>query len=380
MKRIAKWFIGLVGFGLGFWIFYSLFASKFFEELVHAKVSLYPLITMSFFGGMILCLIGLILSDKIIDGALFIYNALESRIQKYSSRELLIGLIGLIIGLIIANLLRGALTGIPIVGKYLPIPAYILLGYLGMNIALKRQNDMLGGGPDLFKKVKELDEKLETLSKKEGKGKEKEYQEERFKTIPKVLDTSVIIDGRILEICKANFMEGALVVPYFVLEELRHIADSSDDLKRIRGRHGLDILKKMQDDPNINVVIYEDKIDSEVEVDDKLIKLTQILNGKIVTNDYNLNKVATLKGVSVLNINELSNALKSFVLPGETMTVTIVKHGKEAGQGIAYLDDGTMVVTENSKKLIGQTVEVMVTSVLQTAAGRMIFAKPISSQ
>jgi uncharacterized protein YacL len=191
---------------------------------------------------------------------------------------------------------------------------------------------------------------------------------------PKILDTSVIIDGRIADICQSGFLEGPLVIPAFVLEELRHIADSADVLKRNRGRRGLDILNRIQKEQN-SVQIYEREVDPNLEVDSKLLKLAKILDGKVVTNDFNLNKVAELQGVPVLNINELANAVKPVVLPGEEMVVHVIKDGKESGQGIGYLDDGTMIVVDGGRKFIGQTVAVLVTSVLQTAAGRMIFAK-----
>lgn len=179
-----------------------------------------------------------------------------------------------------------------------------------------------------------------------------------------------------MDISKTGFLEGELVVPGFVLEELRHIADSPDLLKRNRGRRGLDILNKMQKEMEITVRIINKDYEDIAEVDSKLIKLAQELSGRIVTNDFNLNKVCELQGVSVLNINELANAVKPVVLPGEEMSAQIIKDGKEAGQGVAYLDDGTMIVVEGGKRFIGETVEVLVTSVLQTAAGRMIFAKP----
>jgi Integral membrane protein (PIN domain superfamily) len=189
------------------------------------------------------------------------------------------------------------------------------------------------------------------------------------------LDTSVIIDGRILDICQSGFIEGALIIPHFVLDELRHIADSSDSLKRNRGRRGLDILSKIQKELAVEVQITEKDFPDIDEVDSKLLKLAQFLGGKVITNDYNLNKVAGVQGVPVLNINELANSVKPVVLPGEEMTIQIIKDGKEQEQGIAYLDDGTMIVVEGGKRHIGEIMDVIVTSVLQTAAGRMIFAK-----
>ncbi len=191
----------------------------------------------------------------------------------------------------------------------------------------------------------------------------------------KILDTSVIIDGRIADIVETGFLDGSLVIPQFVLRELQLVADSADSLKRNRGRRGLDILQRVQKMTQINVQILEDDFPNVHEVDMKLIELAKVYNCKIVTNDFNLNKVAQLHGVEVLNINELANALKPIVLPGETMRVFILKEGKEYNQGVAYLDDGTMVVVDNAKKMISRTIDISVTSVLQTTAGKMIFGR-----
>jgi uncharacterized protein YacL len=191
----------------------------------------------------------------------------------------------------------------------------------------------------------------------------------------KILDTSVIIDGRIADIADTGFLDGILVIPQFVLRELQLVADSSDSMKRNRGRRGLDVLQRIQKMPHANVQIVEEDFPEVREVDLKLIELAKVYEGKIVTNDFNLNKVAQLRGVDVLNINELANALKPIVLPGETMRVFILKEGKEYNQGVAYLDDGTMVVVDNAKRMISKTIDVTVTSVLQTTAGKMIFGK-----
>jgi uncharacterized protein YacL len=191
----------------------------------------------------------------------------------------------------------------------------------------------------------------------------------------KILDTSVIIDGRIADICETSFLDGVLVIPQFVLRELQLVADSADSLKRNRGRRGLDVLQRIQKMANVEVQIVEEDFPHVREVDLKLIELAKLFGGKIVTNDFNLNKVAQLHGVEVLNINELTNALKPIVLPGEIMRVFILKEGKEYNQGVAYLDDGTMVVVDNAKRLISKTVDITVTSVLQTTAGKMIFGK-----
>ncbi len=196
-----------------------------------------------------------------------------------------------------------------------------------------------------------------------------------METNQKLLDTSVIIDGRIADVCETGFIEGTLVVPQFILRELQHIADSPDPLRRARGRRGLDILHKLQKMAGISVRIVEEELPHIKEVDSKLVALAKILDAKILTNDFNLNKVAELQGVPVLNINELANALKPVVLPGESMNVFVLKEGKEPNQGVGYMDDGTMVVVENGRRYIGQNVDVVVTSVLQTTAGRMIFTR-----
>lgn len=191
----------------------------------------------------------------------------------------------------------------------------------------------------------------------------------------KILDTSVIIDGRIADLCETGFLEGSYIIPQFILQELQHIADSSDSLKRARGRRGLDILHRIQKMVDIDVRIVDDDFPSIKEVDSKIVALGKRMSAKIVTNDLNLNKVAELQGVRVLNINQLCNALKPVVLPGETMRVFVLKEGKESGQGIAYLDDGTMIVVDEARRWIGKNIDVVVTSVLQTTAGRMIFTR-----
>ena len=272
---------------------------------------------------------------------------IEKNIQKLTISEIAYGAIGALITLIITTLLtRPVMDFHPIMGPLL----VVLINVIAAIVGLKKNSS-----------VKE--KKTKTT----------------IKTIPKVLDTSVIIDGRIFDICQTGFVEGPLVIPNFVLDELRHISDSSDGLKRNRGRRGLDILNKIQKELPIETQIWEGDFPKIEEVDSKLLKLAQTLSGKVVTNDFNLNKVAEVQGVPVLNINELSNAVKPVVIPGEEMTVDVVKDGKESSQGVAYLDDGTMIVVEGGKKHIGSTIDVIVTSVLQTAAGRMIFAKPKDS-
>lgn len=294
-------------------------------------------------------------------------NNLESDLQKMSANDIVMGTVGLIAGLIIAFLISQIYVGIkvPYLDVILNVITYIILGYLGIVIATKKGKDIRGS-------------LLNWRLSGSGTGKGGKTKSD---ATPKILDTSVIIDGRIADIMKTGFIEGQIVIPEFVLVELRHIADSSDALKRNRGRRGLDILNKIQNEYGVEIYnsTGEKSLDEIPEVDVKLLKLAQIMNGKVVTNDFNLNKVAGIKGVDVLNINELANTLKPVVLPGEEMVLSLVKEGKENNQAVAYLDDGTMIVVEDGKRFIGQTIKVVVTSVLQTSAGRMIFAKPAGS-
>ncbi len=278
---------------------------------------------------------------------------LEQDIRKFSLRVILGGVTGMIIGLVIAVMLA---YGLNFVGKIRENQAILpwiyalltgIMGYLGL---------VLGS-----KKIDELH--IFNVS----------HSKERPDV--RLLDTSVIIDGRIADICETGFVEGTLTVPRFVLDELQYIADSGDTLKRSRGRRGLDILNRMQKSPDIQIDIVDQDFPKIKGVDAKLVALAKAQNGKIITNDFNLNKVAELQGIKILNVNELANALKPVVLPGESMTVKIIKEGKESGQGVGYLDDGTMIIVDNAQRYQGQVVEASVTSVLQTTAGRMIFSE-----
>jgi uncharacterized protein YacL len=300
------------------------------------------------------------ITDYIVD---FI-RIIEEKVVKAPVGDVLFGAIGLIIGLIIAFLLTVPLAEInfPVVSNILPIFITILLGYFGFQVGFKKRDELI----NLFSNTKGKEKKKDTDEDEIDSGSSK----------LKILDTSVIIDGRIADICQTGFLEGTLVIPQFVLEELQHIADSSDVLKRNRGRRGLDILNKIQKELEINVEIYEGAFEETQEVDSKLVKLAKLVNGMVVTNDFNLNKVCELQKVQVLNINDLANAVKPVVLPGEELNVQVIKDGKEYNQGVAYLDDGTMIVVEEGRNYIGKTIDVLVTSVLQTSAGRMIFAKP----
>lgn len=286
---------------------------------------------------------------------------LEGYIQKVPISDVLFAGIGAIIGLVISVLISSLFKIDSVIFTIISFIVTVIITVLCGDISVRKKDEIL--------------HYLSTLKKSSLK-------ESKSKTAgefacSKVLDTSVIIDGRIFDICQSGFIEGTLVIPTFVLDELRHIADSSDSLKRAKGRRGLDILNKIQKELSIKVDIWEGDFKEIKEVDIKLLKLAQSMNGKVITNDYNLNKVAELQGVPVLNINELANSVKPVLLPGEIMKAQVIKDGKESGQGVAYLEDGTMIVIEEGKKYIGESIMVMVTSVLQTAAGRMIFAKPI---
>ncbi|MBE9531344.1 MAG: TRAM domain-containing protein, partial [Proteobacteria bacterium] len=237
-------------------------------------------------------------------------------------------------------------------------------GYFGVSVGMKKGDEFKDFNVDVIK-----------FWGNASKSSDKEVVEEQALPPQTILmDTSVIIDGRITDICKTGFIEGSLVVPQFVLNELQHIADSSEPIRRARGKRGLDILRKLQQDESVGVTIIEDDVPGVTAVDSKLVQLARELSAKVLTNDWNLNKVAELQGVAVLNINGLSSALKPVVLPGEFMKLLVVKKGKEAGQGVGYLDDGTMVVIDNAREQIGENVNVEVTSVLQTTGGRMIFS------
>lgn len=284
----------------------------------------------------------------------FLFVALESTIRETPVPKMLGALIGGTVGLVIARTIGASLFWIDVEDPRLAfLHVVILLGfpYVGLVVG-GRLGDWL--------------EPTKLVALFRGPTPQRRY---------KILDTSVIIDGRIADVCETGFLDGSLVVPQFVLKELQLVADSSDALKRNRGRRGLDILQKIQKMSGVEVIVSDENFPEVKEVDLKLIELAKSISGKIVTNDFNLNKVAQLRGVEVLNINELANALKPVVLPGEFMKVFILKEGKEYNQGVAYLDDGTMVVVDNARRMISKTIDIVVTSVLQTTAGKMIFGR-----
>ena len=284
--------------------------------------------------------------------------ALRKHVHQAPVQHLLAAVLGLIVGLIVAALISFPLSLLPSpFSQILPFVAALLFGYLGIMVMIARQRDLL----NLIR------------GQLPGRGESPEVGGDGQKTM--LLDTSVIIDGRIADISRTGFIEGEMLVPRFVLNELQHIADSPDTLRRNRGRRGLDMLHRLQSESVTLVRITDMDVEEVREVDDKLVLLAKRLHCPIITNDYNLNRVAELQGIRVLNINELANAVKSLFLPGESIVVKVVQEGKEVDQGVAYLDDGTMVVVEDGEPYINQETEVIVTKVLQTAAGRMLFAR-----
>ena len=279
----------------------------------------------------------------------------EWRLRRISLKRLIGAAIGSVLGIfgayLFALVIRNSLDA-PHLRSFLQILVMLLMAYVGLIVGANK-GDLLN---------------LSALGGIFG-------GEKQSKKSYKILDTSVIIDGRIADIAETGFLDGVIVIPQFVLRELQLVADSADSLKRNRGRRGLDILQRLQKVATLQIQIVEDDFPAVREVDLKLIELAKLYEGKIITNDFNLNKVAQLQGVAVLNINELANSLKPIVLPGEGMKVFVLKEGKEYNQGVAYLDDGTMVVVDNARKMIGKTIDISVTSVLQTTAGKMIFGK-----
>ncbi len=310
--------------------------------------------------GLVGALIGLILTPYISTRPV---RTIRSFLGRVSAQTLFAALFGLIAGLIIAVLLAFPLSRLPSpLGDIFPFIGVILFGYLGVSVFVMRQNDIFS----IFGGLGKGGQPTAPAEQPQG------WAESR--TI--LLDTSVIIDGRIADIARTGFLPGSLLIPHFVLNELQYIADSPDSLRRQRGRRGMEVLSQLQKEPNIPVRITDIDVEGVRDVDDKLVILARQLRCPILTNDYNLNRIAELQGVNVLNVNELANAVKSVLLPGETLSIRVIQEGKEANQGVGYMDDGTMVVVENGKDYMNEEILVTVTKVLQTAAGRMIFARP----
>ncbi|MGG2067637.1 PIN/TRAM domain-containing protein [Bacillus sp. S14(2024)] len=357
LKRIVQLFFLVIGGALGIFLI-----PKVINVL---DIGAVPWLEGSYIRAIIGAIILFLTTFWLVDYIVQLIKHIEEALVKAPVTDVLFGTLGLISGLIVAYLILIPIREftIPVISTVLQIFFTLLLGYLGFQVGFKKRNELLG---------------LFTLAQRGGKKKNTNNENEEVEPLTsgwKILDTSVIIDGRIADICQTKFLEGTIVIPQFVLEELQHIADSSDALKRNRGRRGLDILNRIQKELSIPVEIYEGDFEDIQEVDSKLVKLAKLTGGTVVTNDFNLNKVSELQGVTVLNINDLANAIKPVVLPGEELSVYVVKDGKEQNQGVAYLDDGTMIVVEDGREHVGSQLDVLVTSVLQTSAGRMIFAK-----
>jgi uncharacterized protein YacL len=312
--------------------------------------------------GLVGALIGLILTPYFTTRPV---RQIQSALARLSAQSLAASVVGLVVGLLVAALLSFPLASLPSpFGEILPLVGVLLFAYLGISIFVLRQGDLFA----IFSSMHG--------AAPAGNGKDGSPNAAAVDNRTILLDTSVIIDGRIADITRTGFLPGSLLIPRFVLNELQYIADSPDALRRQRGRRGMEVLSAIQKEPMIQVRISDIDVEGVREVDDKLVVLARQMRCPILTNDYNLNRVAELQGVSVLNVNELANAVKSVLLPGEIMSVRVIQEGRESGQGVGYMDDGTMVVVENGRELMDKEILVVVTKVLQTAAGRMIFGRP----
>ncbi|WP_317854014.1 PIN/TRAM domain-containing protein [Chakrabartyella piscis] len=357
MKRAVKILMSLIVMAGAYGLFHVIFISRMIPWAF--EVPFWVPVLLSLFTGLIFYFI---LSSLLTNLILKRISQTEDTLTKMNPKELGFTVLGIVIGLVVANLIGLAFSGFGALGTLIVVLLNITCGFLGMRVARRKKDEF---NVRWLQKILVPNAVPTETAAVYGR--------------PKILDTSVIIDGRILDLLQTGFIEGSIIIPDFVLQELRHIADSADGLKRNRGRRGLDILNEIQKQVAVNVEIRNYTTKVPMEVDAMLLKMGEEMDAFVVTNDYNLNKVAEFQGVRVLNINELANAIKPVVLPGEEMQVTIIKMGKEQGQGVAYLNDGTMIVVDGGNKFIGETKMVVVTSVLQTAAGRMIFAKMISN-
>ena len=358
-KRFLRFIITVFGLFVGFGLVWVVFKNRadlglsvFFDAApAWVRTIIFAVISLIF------GLIFFIFAPKIINGILKMTNKVERKTTELSMQQIFVGVIGLLLGLIIAALISTLIQKIPFqaLRLLLNVITFAVLAYLGWRIPTSRIREF--NLPNWFRKS------------------DVPLQQELGKAKPKLLDTSAIIDGRFFDAYKTGIIEGKIIVPAFVLDELRHIADSPDALKRARGRRGIDSIDALHSEhPDIVTVSKTDYSDLN-EVDTKLIRLALEMGGIVVTNDYNLNKIASVQSVPVFNINDLANSLRLNVVAGELIDATIVKEGKEPGQGVAYFDDGTMIVIDGAGKLIGETVTAVVTSVLQTSAGKMVFAK-----
>lgn len=375
MERMLRALITLLGAGVGAAIAVLLLplASRLYPTVFNSFSSVVLLYVVT----CALCaVIFFALSMTIITRFMQLAARLDQHWEKMPTRQIILSTVGLLLGLAIAALVTQLIlsAGPSLLTISFSALTYVFLGYIGMHIGYRRYRSSKGHFRRHHRDGEDDTAFIEAAASLLDDGEDGEAA--LTAAVPKkYLDTSVVIDGRVLDIAKTGFLEGELVVPAFVLAELRHIADSGDGLRRARGRRGLDVLNKLQQDLNNAVTVDETDYPDVDEVDVKLLRLCRDNNGVVLTNDYNLNKVAGVSGIKVLNINDLANAVKPMLMAGEDMTVQIVREGKEPGQGVAYLDDGTMIVVENGRRYVGETASVTVTTVLQTSAGRMIFTK-----
>ena len=358
-KRFIRSIITIFGMFLGFglvWIVYKNQSDLGLAGLFGSMPSWFRTLLYGVFT-LIFGIIFFFIAPKIISGISKLTGRMERETRRLSMKQIFVGAIGLLAGLLIAALISLLIQKIPFTSIVilLDVIVFVVLGYLGWKIPTSRSREI--NLPNWFKKG------------------DSSSMHEASNAKPKILDTSAIIDGRFFDVYKTGIIEGKIVLPRFVLDELRHISDSSDALKRARGRRGLDAISALQAEHGDSVTVSDKDFPELDEVDTKLLKLALEIDGSVVTNDYNLSKVAAVQGVNVFNINDLANALRLNVVSGEIIEVTIIKEGKEQGQGVAYFDDGTMIVVDGAGKLVGETVTASVTSVLQTSAGKMVFAK-----
>ena len=377
VEKLMRFLITLLGAGIGAALaalILPLFSRWYPIESPYAPIALYAA----------LCLVGAAVcfafSSAIIGRTMKLIAAIERRWDAMPTQQIVLTSIGMIMGLVVAALITQLIlsAGASLITISFSALTYVVLGYVGLRIGFHRYRG--GKTPRMRRHLRRAAEAgilddADLLMTEEGEDEEEGEAIPAARPSRKYLDTSVIIDGRVLDIVKTGFLEGDIVVPQFVLAELRHIADSGNSLRRARGRRGLDVLAKLQKELKTPIIVDETDYPDLEEVDVKLLRLCRDNGGTVVTNDYNLNKVAGVTGLRVLNINDLANALKPMLMAGEELTVQIVREGKEPGQGVAYLDDGTMIVVENGRRYVGETVTAVVTTVLQTSAGRMIFTR-----
>jgi uncharacterized protein YacL len=344
----------IVGAGAGYYL-----VNIFLTDYLKGNFLLIGLFVGIIFFALLGYLFGTLVGRRIIRDV----TEVDKRVKNIPGNNLVVGCIGLFTGIVLGLLVAIALRSIPFVGIFIPIFVVLVFSYAGIILSLRNKELII----NIFK-----------LNKKDREFSGQTSKEKNIKKTfarPKILDTSSVIDGRIADIIEAGLVEGEIIIPAFIVSELQGIADSSDGLKRIKGRSGLDILQKLRDNKKLNITFFEESFAGKNNVDKKLITLAKELGAVIVTSDYNLNKVARINDITVLNINDLQNALKLIVFPGEKMRAEIIKEGKEKEQGVAYTEDGTMIVVEGGKRLVGKEIDILVTGILQTPAGRMIFSK-----